>query len=126
MKMTIDNDFELDEEHPIPNLDVIDIWVILKTGGSRLLLIIASPLRDDRRSLERLMCKLERYMIYIKTAECVSNCGFATPENTQIIVKIHPDSSPIAFELLDRNRTWVRNNDATLVIETDGIVEAVH
>ena len=117
-----DDHFELDEEHPIPNLEVIDVWTVKKGGGSDLYIIIASPLRDDRRSLERLMCKLERYLAWLQDDECVAQCGEATTENTQVIVVIHPDSSPIAFELLDRNRGWVRNNNATLAIETHGIV----
>ncbi|UHQ19582.1 hypothetical protein LVB87_15555 [Lysobacter sp. KIS68-7] len=121
--MQLDEDLAFDEAHPIPNLEVIDVWTVLKTGGSDMHIIIASPLHEDRRSLERLMCKLERYLAYLRTAECIEKCGEATAENTQIIVKIHPDSSPVAFELLDRNRIWVRNNDATLVIETHGIVE---
>jgi len=120
------DDVEIDEEHPIPNLEVIDVWTVLKEGGCRMFVIIASPLQGDRRSLERLMCKLERYLAYLKSDECVEKCGEATVENTTIIVAIHPESSHFAFELLERNKGWVSNNDATLVIDRDGILERTH
>jgi hypothetical protein len=71
------DDVEIDEEHPIPNLEVIDVWTVLKEGGCRMFVIIASPLQGDRRSLERLMCKLERYLAYLKSDECVERCGEA-------------------------------------------------
>ena len=118
--------FEFDEAHPIPNLDVVDVHTILNSGGSRLYMIIAAPLGEDRRSLERLMCKLERYIAYFQCNECIEQCGEPTVTNTTIIVKLHPDSSPLAFELLERNKEWVRNNDATLVIETSEIVDSMH
>jgi len=117
-----DDYFELDEEHPIPNLDVVDVWSVKKGGGSRMFIIIASPLRDDTRSLERLMRKFDQYLAWLKSDECFAKCGQATSENTQIIVVIHPDSSPVAFELLDRSRRWIQHNNATLVIQTHGIV----
>lgn len=123
MNMTTDDYFAYDEGHPIRSLDVVDLRYTLKTGGSTLYMMVASPLGGDRRSLERLMCKLTRYLACLKYPECLAAAGEPTPENSTIIVKLHPDSSPFAFELLERNKDWVRNNDATLVIDTSEIVE---
>jgi len=109
---------EIDQSHPIPNLDVIDINTVKKGGGSDLFIVIATPLQDDRRSLERLLRKVERYLEFIRTEGFLSESGVANPENTKIIVKLHPDSSRAAFDLLERNKQWVRNNDASLVIDT--------
>ena len=116
------DDIEIDEAHPIPNLGVIDVWTVLKAGGCDMAIIIATPLGSDPRSMDRLTCKLKRYLLYLKSSECIARCGDATAENTNITVVIHPDSSPTVFEFLRRNEDWVRFNDATLVVETRGIV----
>jgi hypothetical protein len=104
--------FPEDASSPIPNVNVIDINKVKKGGGSDLYLVIASP-------LERLMQKLETYLAFIGSEQFRSASGLASPENTRIIVKLHPNSDPKARELLERNRGWVRNNGATLVIDSD-------
>ena len=110
--------YAFDNDHPIPNLDVIDINTVKKSGGSDLFIVIATPLSGDRRSLERLLRKVERYLEFLETEDFRSESGDPSPENTSIIVKMHPDSSQSAFELLERNRQWVRNNNASLVVDT--------
>src|SRR5690242_18225826 len=82
--------YDRDETHPIPNLDVVDINVVKHDGGSDLILIIASPLRDDTRSLERLLYKIERYLGFAKSAAFIAESGVATVANTRILVHIHP------------------------------------
>lgn len=109
--------YDLDESHPIPDLGVIDINGVRKGGGSDLVIIIASPLAAEQRSLQRLMRKLEVYLQFMRSDQFRAEAGTPTPENTRIIVKIHRESCPEAFELLRRNREWVRNNDATLEID---------
>lgn len=111
--------FDLDETHPIPNLNVIDVNTVKKSGGSDLLIVIAQPLRGDRRSLERLLRKVEVYLNFIKSEQFELGSGKATAENTNIVVYLHSDSDVRSFDLLERNKVWVRNNDATLVINTD-------
>lgn len=115
--MSKHNSYAYDDDHPIPNLDVIDINAVKKAGGSDLTIVVATPLQGDRRSLERLLRKVERYLEFIRTDAFISESGTPSPENTNIIVKIHADSSPLAFELLEKNKQWVKNNDATLVVE---------
>ncbi|MCC8361840.1 hypothetical protein LK996_01920 [Lysobacter sp. A6] len=116
-----DDFFRRDEDHPIPDLDVVDINVVKKGGGSDLIIIIASPLQDDTRSLERLMKKIERYLGFAKSAEFCAQSGLSTIDNTKIIVYIHPDSSPVAFELLERCKPWTIENDVVLEVETNGV-----
>ena len=110
--------YALDNEHPIPNLDVIDINTVKKTGGSDLFIVVATPLSDDRRSLERLLRKIENYLEFLQSDGFRTENGVPNPENTSIVVKMHPDSSASAFGLLERNKQWVKNNNATLVIDT--------
>jgi hypothetical protein len=106
-----------DEAHPIPDPDVIDINTLKKGGGSDLFIVIASPLQADRYSLERLLHKVEQYLVFIASEQFRSESGKASPSNTRIVVKIHPESDPLALELLERNKQWVANNDATLVVD---------
>lgn len=109
--------YDRDENHPIPDLGVIDISGARKDGGCDLVIIVASPLEAETRSLQRLMRKLEVYVEYIHSEPFRAEAGIPTPENTRIIVKIHQESCPEAFELLRRNEEWVRDNDATLEID---------
>jgi hypothetical protein len=111
--------FPEDASSPIPNVNVIDINKVKKGGGSDLYLVIASPLPAETEPLERLMQKLETYLAFIGSEQFRSASGLASPENTRIIVKLHPNSDPKARELLERNAGWVRNNGATLVIDSD-------
>lgn len=110
--------YALDNDHPIPNLDVIDINTAKKGGGSDLFIVVATPLANDRRSLDRLLRKVERYLEFLQSDDFRSESGTPNPENTSIIVKMHPDSSSSAFDLLERNKQWVKNNNASLVIDT--------
>jgi hypothetical protein len=64
------------------------------------------------------MQKLENYLVFIASSECVVQAGIATPENTRVIAKVHPGSSPLVFELLRKNATWVSSNGATLIVES--------
>jgi hypothetical protein len=117
--LTVDHPslFATDSSHPVPDLGVIDINTVKKSGGSDLFIVIASPLCADRRSLERLLRKIELYLEFLGTDEFRSASGIPTPENTRIIVRIHPDSDTRAFDLLERNKRWVKSNNATLVID---------
>jgi Family of unknown function (DUF6572) len=115
--MEDDDIYSFDEAHPIPNLSVVDINTVKKGGGSDLIIIIATPLRAEERSLRRLLKKIEVYLAFIQSEQFQSESGPPTPENTTILVKIHRDSAPEAFELLYRNRDWVKNNNATLEID---------
>lgn len=110
--------YAFDNDHPIPNLDVVDINTVKKSGGSDLFIVVATPLAGDHRSLKRLLRKVERYLEFLQSDDFCSESGASNPENTNIIVKLHPDSSQSAFDLLERNQQWVKNNNASLVIDT--------
>ena len=118
--------YDLDHSHPIPNLDVVDLNVVKDTGGSDLIVIIASPLQGDERSLERLMRKLERYFGFSRTAAFIAESGFATVENTRVLVHIHPRSCRAAFLLLERSKALAIENDVTLEIDASRIIDSAH
>jgi hypothetical protein len=106
-----------DPGHPIPFVFNCDIQGVKKTGGSGLVVIIASPLQDDERSLNRLMKKIQMYIRFISSAEFQTKSGPPTVENTRIKVSIHPKSAPKARELLFQCHDWVRSNNATLEVD---------
>lgn len=110
--------YALDNDHPIPNLNVVDINTVKKGGGADLFIVVATPLLGDKRSLERLLRKVERYLEFLQTEEFQAESGIPNPENTNIIVKLHPDSDRFAFDLLERSKEWVKSNHASLIIDT--------
>jgi hypothetical protein len=114
-----DDDYRDDDAHPVPKLGVIDVNTVKKGGGSDLFLVVAKPLPADHRSLKRLLKKVENYLAFIGSDAFRRESGCPTPDNTRIVVKLHPGSAAEAFELLERNKQWVINNSASLVIETD-------
>lgn len=125
-EMASEDEFELDEEHPIPNLDVFDVRATYKAGGSIMTIVVASPLQDDARSLRRLMCKFDRYLAYAWSEEGIAECGEPTIENTTIEVLIHPGSAPAVFELIERCAPWLAAKGVKLVVDTKGVVGVAH
>lgn len=109
--------FEDDPDHPVASVNSVDVQSVKRGGGSDLYLVVASPLGGTERDLNRLLQKLENYLAFIHSSECVAKAGLATTANTRILATVHPDSSHLAFELLRRNAAWVANNGASLVVE---------
>ncbi len=111
------NEYLLDNDHPVPNLGVIDVNTVKMGGGADLFIVVAEPLKADHNSLQRLLRKIEVYLEFLNTDDFRRESGPATVENTNIVVKIHPESDSKVFELLEKNKQWVKNNNATLVID---------
>jgi hypothetical protein len=105
-----------DDEHPIPNLDVVDIHARKKGGGSTLSMLIASPLHADARSAYRLARKLDTYIQFMSAAEIVTECGTPTPTNTEINVVIHGASDQAMLDLLSGLEDVVARHGAKLVV----------
>ena len=107
----------VDDAHPIPNLEVIDIHATKKGGGSDLVVIVASPLRADARSMFRLARKLDVYLQEINTDAYRQECGEAKPDTTSIIVRLHPDSDPAIGEVLRAAVGWAERRNASLQVK---------
>lgn len=103
-----------DPSHPIPSLSALDVEGIKKGGGADLIIVIASPLGADERSRRRLLAKIEIYLKYLDSAEFVEKAGMPTPDNTCIIVHLHPESDPEILDVIERCKPWVRTKSATL------------
>jgi hypothetical protein len=103
--------------HPIPNLEVIDIHAPKKGAGSDLVVIVASPLRADARSMFRLARKLDAYLQEINTEAYRRECGEAKPDTTSIIVRLHPDSDPAIDEVLRTALGWAEKRNASLQVK---------
>ena len=105
-----------DPSHPIPSLTALDIQTVKIAGGSDLTIVVASPLRSDERSQRRLLSKIGIYIGFLSTPEFQATSGVATPQNTSIIVQIHPASDNAIFELLERCKPWTLSNNASLQV----------
>lgn len=106
-----DQTYEKDESHPIPDVDVCDVELRLKEGGGKLVLVIASPMRNDPRSRSRLLRKMENYLRYVTSDEFEQRYG--GPQTSRIIaVHFHPDTDPAARRLIADCKPWVEDNGA--------------
>ena len=116
-KHEIPDDPRNDPDHPIPNLNVIDVVGYKKTGGADLSIIIASPLEGDPASQTRLLDKIQGYLSHIQSSDFIADSGAPPdPSNTTINVVLHPDSSNAIRELLERCHAWTNEHGAALVV----------
>jgi hypothetical protein len=104
-------------DHGIPCVTSLDVHSVWKHGGSDLHIIIAKPLEIDERTRERLMAKLENYLNFINTPEYAAQCGHPTPENTRVVVSLHPDMNPAVEATLIHCVAWIKSNNATLKVQ---------
>jgi len=99
-----------DDEHPIPALDVLDIEARAQDGTSRFVIIIASPLAKDARSVFRLFRKLDGYLGHIASIK-------SEGRKSEIEINIHKDSDPAIFALLAGLPGYVSSRGANLVVK---------
>jgi hypothetical protein len=108
-----------DFTHPIRQVDVIDVVVNIRGGGSRYGLTIASPLAGDERSRQRLLRKIEAYIGDFLSVESIARNGRPTPDKCKILVGIHPASDAAIFSMLDECRPWLLDNGIDLAVTTE-------
>jgi hypothetical protein len=108
--------FPVDDTHPIPNLEVIDVH-LKKEGGSGLGVVVASPLSADARSIFRLLRKLDVYLETINSSEYQAECGPSTAKTTSIIIRLHPGSDPAVESILGAAASWAEARNASLRVE---------
>ena len=106
-----------DAGHPIPKLDVIDICGEKRDGGVDFVVIVASPIGADARSIFRLASKLDGHLCEIESSNWKQQHPKASAATTHIIVNLHPDSDPVIAKVLDANATWVESRGARLIVE---------
>ena len=114
-----------DFDHPIRQIEVLDVKTELGGGGAYYGIVIASPLSGDERSQKRLLGKIEAYIGDFHSEQSIDRNGRPTPEKCQIVVGIHPGSAAVIFELLERCRPWALEHGIELSVTTD-IGVAIH
>ena len=106
-------------DHPIPALNGLDIVGVKNNGGADLIVVIADPMDGTEFSQNRLLTKLQNYFGFINSHEYEIQAEVKpTPENTKVIVKIHPQSSPVYGELITRCKPWAKENNCSLEMQT--------
>jgi len=104
--------------HPIPSLNSLDIVAMKKEGGADLIVIIADPLDGGEFSQNRLLTKLQNYFGFINSSSYQLQASVKpNPSNTKVVVKIHPKSSNIYADLLDRYKPWAIENNCSLEMQ---------
>ena len=76
-------------------------------------------MHGDQRSQQRLLQKLENYIADRFSEASLKQFGRPTPSNTHLTVAIHPQSSKVVFELLQRCEPWVTDNGFSFEITSD-------
>ena len=110
------NRFELldlkddDDDHPIPALGVVDISMVAKDGTPRYVIIVATPLARDPRSVFRLFRKLDGYLGLIDSKK-------EPGPMSEIEINIHRGSDPAIFALLAVLPPYVSSRGARLIVE---------
>ncbi len=104
-------------DHPIPSLTHLDIVGLRPGGGAELVIVIAKPLQSDDYSLNRLLDKIEGYLGHINSKSFIEEAGDPKSNPVTIVVKLHPESCPEAFQLLQKSKEWAKDNNAALRME---------
>jgi hypothetical protein len=99
----------VDDNHPIPALDVLDV-VAESDTVHRFAIVIATPLAPDPRSAFRLFRKLDGYLNHIG-ATC------KPPLKAEIVIDLHGQSHEAYFALLAGQAPYVASRGAKLVVE---------
>ena len=99
-----------DDEHPIPALDVLDIEATGKDGTSRFVIVIATPLARDSRSVFRLFRKIDGYLAHFAATK-------RAKEATELEISIHPGTDRAIFALLAALPEYIASRGARLVVE---------
>jgi hypothetical protein len=112
-----------DESHAIPSPSNLDIHAVKRGGGSDLVIVVATPLQADTRSVYRLFQKIDNYLQFIAGDAYKKECGAPSKESTRIIVRAHEETDPAILELLGSVGDWVTSRNALLVTE---VLDAIH
>lgn len=112
--------FEDDDTHPISCVDNLDA-VVTSDAGLRLGIVIVSPVKNDERSKQRLMRKLESYVreFALRRQEWATENGRAM--KAWLFISLHPESDPEIIKLIDQYRRWIESNAVTLVLSTKSL-----
>lgn len=110
---------EEDPTHPVPYPGKVDVLVETQEGEVHYGLVIAAPLRADERSQQRLLQKLEDYISDRRSDASLQKYGQPTPDNTHLLIAIHPDSDRVIFELIEKCRPWLEGHGFSFKVRAE-------
>ena len=108
-----------DNSHPIPSLSHLDVLVHAKDGRATLGVVIATPMQFDERSQRRLLRKIHNYLGFINSDEFKAEGGTPSSVKTKIVISINANSDSLVFELIEKCKPWVLDNNAHLELKVD-------
>lgn len=106
----------VDETHPLPNLDVIDV-LAKKSTGTDIGVVVARPLGADARSIFRLCRKLDAHLQEVNSRDYQEEFGPTTPQTTSISVHLHRRSDPQVERILLAAAGWARRRHVSLRVD---------
>jgi hypothetical protein len=111
-----EDDLADDFSHPIRQVHIFDTVLPLQGGGAYIGVVVASPLDDTQRSITRLREKLRFYLENFFTTHGRDVWGTPKAGKMRIYVNIHPDSSTLAFRVLDDFREEALHRGVHVII----------
>jgi len=104
-------------EHPIQNIDQIDILGRRKDGGIDLVVVVSGPLENIADHLERVEAKIRAYIRELSSPEFLEQ--FPTNSaSRQILLATEYSIDPTVLALIDSLRRLAAEAGATLQIVT--------
>jgi hypothetical protein len=111
--------------HPVRDTSVIDT-VVNTDRGACYGIVIAAPLSGDIPSQQRLLDKLAAYIGDFYSDKYLTRYGRPCRAYCKITVAIHSESDAVIFELLEKCRAWVEDNNISFAVKTDIQGSAAH
>jgi hypothetical protein len=110
---------DVDDSHPIPRLDVLDVSVTSKRNSDSfesVAIVIASPLGADPRSIYRFFCKLESYLNHLGCEFTGKDKEVPNDSRPRIYIHIHGASHPDVLDLVNSLGPYVKARGARLEV----------
>jgi hypothetical protein len=109
----------IDANHPIPNLDTLDVHVNTDKGAY-VGIVIARPLKDDEISRARLQRKIEVALSFFNSEEYRELHGAPCRTRSRLWINVHSGSDAAMLTLVEHYRTQIEANDVTAVVKLIG------
>jgi hypothetical protein len=109
----------IDADHPIPNLDTLDVHVNTDKGAY-VGIVTARPLKDDEISRARLQRKIEVALSFFNSEEYRELHGAPCRTRSRLWINVHSGSDAAMLTLVEHYRTQIEANDVTAVVKLIG------
>lgn len=102
--------FPDDPEDPIPRVGVIDVVSEISNGSLLCGLVIAKPIPPNKKSLGRLVQKVENYIRELGAS--------AQTRYVRVDIVVHPETDPATLRVIEECGAWLKQHSIQFTITT--------